>query len=537
MAQRAATAAVLVAVFGGILIVSLMAGQVRYVVLYHGMEPADAGEVTSKLAEEKVAYRLAEGGTTIEVPAEKADELKVKLAKQNLPRSGSIGFEIFDKVNFGATDFTQQVNYQRALQGELSKTIETLDGVAAARVHLAIPEKRLFSEKDEPTTASVQLQVRRRRELSEEQVAGVVHLVSSAVKGLKPEHVTVLDGEGNLLSDRNDDHSRTGDQADYQERYERRLETELTQLAEQVLGPDKAAVRVSAEFDWDQTETTSETFKPGGQNGQNLPVQQSTEVERYNRNADGTAALPGTPAGVPGTSTNLTPGAAPTEPATTTDPGRLYDKSNTDVHYAVNKVVERKVVAPGKLRRVTVAVLLDQAAGGQGQALQNAFAAAAGLDLRTPAQGGRGDRIELLATQFDRTTETEAAKAAQAEAKQEQTNTLVRSGAAVAVVALVLVASFFVLKMLRPAQPKPTRTPRGKSGKTEDAVPQLDVVLADEPGLGGDPLSQLGYAAPEAQAEAPELVPARSTVRDRVRKLAEERPEDVARQLQIWMTE
>lgn len=531
LAQRAALAGVLVAVFGGILLVAVIGGQTQYSPLFRNMELADAGEVTKKLEEMKVPYRLADNGATVEVPAERENDLRVKLSSEGLLKSGTVGFDLFDRVNFGATDFTQQVNYQRALQGELERTIRGFDGVKSARVHLALPEKRLFSEQEEKLSASVQLTGSK---LTSQQVGGIVALVASAVEGLEPEDVTVLDGEGNLISDRKSKGDLSADQADYQQQYERRVANELNDIAERVVGVGKAIVSVRAEFDWDRTETTSETFKPSGPNGSNLSTEERTDYERYQRPEGGPESLTGSE-GRAGTSSNM---QAPEEASEPTPAGekRLYDKTLKQVSYAVSKVTEKRVVAPGKLRRVNVAVFLDQSAGGSAAALKNAFATAAGLDLRPAAEGGRADRIEVLATSFDKSAEQLADRQAKEEQKQAQTSTLVRTGGAVAIVVVLLVASLLLLKRLRPA-PAPVESAPSPGPLSEPAV--LDVTVGEE---GADPLTQLGYQPepePESEPDLEELVGAgrRSSMRDRVVRLAEERPEDVARQLQIWLTE
>lgn len=567
LAQRAALAGVLVAVFGGILLVSMVAGQTHYKVVCRDLDGKSAGDVTAKLAEWKIPYRLENEGTAVSVPDAQADEARVKITAEDLVHTGSIGFELFDKTNFGATDFTQQVNYQRALQGELAKTIAGIDDVASARVLIAIPEKRLFSDKEEPTTASVQLQLKQSHSLNERQVGGIVRLVSGAVKGLQPDNVTVLDGAGNLLSHRHTEGEMTGDQAEFQQQYERRLSSELNQIAERIVGAGKAMVSVRAEFNWDQTETTSETYKPAGTNGGDLTTQQQTDYERYSgKKPDSDATTPpttpapnGTASGTPGAASNMgngngTNGADEKKDDADSEnaKGRLYDKTRKDVNYAVNKVVEKKVVAPGKLRRVNVAVLLDQTAGAQGAALKNAFAAAAGLDTRTAAQGGREDHIELVATAFDKSAQQQAEKATKDEVKQTQQNTMIRTGGAVAIVVLLFIASIVLLKLMRPARAKTAAPaleaadPAGATAGTTVAAAfegapaggQLDVVLGAGESSTGDPLSQLGYQ-PESQEEFDDLVgaPHGSRTRERLVRLAQDRPEDVARQLQIWMSE
>lgn len=523
--QRTLLISVMTAVLGGILLVTWMAGRPSYGVLFSKLEAEDAGAITTKLKELKVDYHLTSGGTTIEVPTDKVYDLRLSLASEGLPKGGAIGFELFDKNQFGASDFTQHLNYQRALQGELERTISQLDGVTAARVHLALPQKRVFTDQQDPTTASVVVHLRPSYEMPEPQVGGIVHLVSSAVEGLKPSDVSVHDAQGELLSTEANGSMLSGTQVEMQERYERRMEGELTRLAEQVLGAGKAAIRVSTELDWDQTETTSETYRGAGRGGKGITLDEQTATESYTRpdaNAEG---------GLPGTATNLNQDG--TTSATTTNQVGAYNSSRITNKYAVNKVVERKVSAPGQVRRVSVAVLLDgKISLPKQRALKDAFAAAAGLDL---APDGRGDKIELLQMDFDRTADDEETRAIAAASKQEFQTALVRNGAAVAVVALLVGGT---LLLLRKPKAKAAKAPKAQPELTP--TPQLDAMVGEERLTPADALAEtamaheepapLGLDGPLTSAQKPVSL-------EVIRKLADEQPEEVARQLQVWMME
>ncbi len=158
------------------------------------------GKSWKKLKDAKTPYQIAEDGKGILVPSDKVYEMRLSLASEGLPQGGGVGFEIFDRKNFGMTEFVQKLNYQRALQGELSRTISQLNGVEQARVHLVMPEKSLFKENEKPATASIVLKMKSNRPLSDNEVQGVVHLVASSIEGMDPEHVTVLDSRGKILS-------------------------------------------------------------------------------------------------------------------------------------------------------------------------------------------------------------------------------------------------------------------------------------------------------------------------------------------------
>ena len=516
LVQRIALIAILAVVFGGILVVALVSGRTSYSVLFSNLSPEDAGAVASRLREQKVEFRTAGEGKAIEVPADKVYELRNSLASEGIPRGGNVGFELFDKTTFGATDFTQHLNFQRALQGELTKTIQSNEGVVEARVHLAIPERPLFAEKEDPVKASVWLRLRPGYRLGDKQIAGIVHLVSSGVERLLPENVSVQDSSGNLLSTGGDSAALSDDQNEQQARYERRLTSELQGLADRVLGEGKAAIRVSAEMDWDQTQSTSETFKPGGDRGANLPVEEKTDTERYSRAQSNSLVTPGT----------LTNAVTPAGGAS----GGDYLKNQIEHRYAVNKTVEKRSTAPGRVKRLSVAVLLDtQLDAAKQQALKNALAAGAGLDMAPATAGGRGDKIELLAIPFDKSAEVLATKEAETASKQMLQTTMIRNGAAIFV---VLVIAAFTMLLLRKPRFAPAREALDATIGDDDETPAL---------TGGD-----GAALGDAESGEPHPgdLPDGATPEDspgsplgRVRLIAARQPEEVALMLQDWLQE
>jgi len=189
---------VILVIFAFIVALSLWLQRVDYQVLYSNLSAEDAGNVITKLKEKKVPYQVKDNA--IYVPSGKVHELRLELASQGIPSGGGVGFEIFDKTSIGLTEFSQRVNYIRALQGELARTIKQIQEVDQVRVHIAMPEKTIFTEKEDHPTASVVLKLKPGRSLAKEQVSSIVHLVSSSVEGLSPQYVTVVDQYGNLLS-------------------------------------------------------------------------------------------------------------------------------------------------------------------------------------------------------------------------------------------------------------------------------------------------------------------------------------------------
>ena len=235
----------------------------EFVPLYGGLEPADAGAIVDRLQSQGIPHAVANGGTTVKVPSSQVAAARVDLAAIGLPRGGSTGFEIFDEQSFGVTDFVQRINLRRGLEGELTRTINQLDPVEGSRVHIAIPESRLFSEDEGETSASVVLDLRAGRSLSGAQVQGVARLVAQSVAGLEAERVTVLNSSGDVLFDGAEGLGVGGStQLQATQAYERQLERDLGGFLRSVLGPNKAAVEVSAALDFTKTETSVESFLP-----------------------------------------------------------------------------------------------------------------------------------------------------------------------------------------------------------------------------------------------------------------------------------
>ena len=264
-AKKMTLAGLIVATVAGFILLMTWTGRLEYRSLYSGLAPEDAGEILTYLKAQKIPYRISENGTGIQVPHDKVHESRLALASQGLPQGGGVGFEVFDNTKLGMTEFVQNVNYQRALQGELSRTITRIAEVESSRVHIVMPEKSLFIDQEEPATASVVVKLRRGQWLNQEQVKGIVHLVSSSVSRLKPDQVTVVDTTGKMLagfSDRSEVTRLSSDQLEYQANVERNLETRIKSMLEKALGRDKAIVRLSASLDFTRQEMTEERFYP-----------------------------------------------------------------------------------------------------------------------------------------------------------------------------------------------------------------------------------------------------------------------------------
>ncbi len=320
----------------------IMQSQVAdYSLLFANLPGRDAASVVEWLKDHKVPYRLEDGGRDIMIPADKVYEARIELAGSGLSEGG-VGFEIFDKQSFGMTDFAQKVNYRRALQGELMRTITSLAPVEAARIHLALPEKRLFREQQQQATASVIIKLSSGRALKESQLQGIIHLVAGSVEGLESENVTVVDSSGKVLSKSNADEMAgpmTPGMLNYQQTMERRLEVRAQSLLDRALGAGNSLVRVNAEVDFDQREKVEESLDPKGA----VIVSEQTSTEE-----GGTEAS----SGVPGVVSNLQGNAA------RTTAGTPASRSDETVNYELSKVVSKTVQSVGTLKALSVSVLV-----------------------------------------------------------------------------------------------------------------------------------------------------------------------------------
>lgn len=292
--------------------------------LFVNLEPEDAARVTEALKEMKVPYALENGGRTVTVPRDQLNEARMQMARLGLPQTGGQGYEIFDKLQLGMTDFVQNLNYRRALEGELARTIESLQEIDKARVHITIPKPTLFTEKKEEATASVIVKMRPGEEVSEKQVRGITHLVASSVEGLKARQVSVLDIHGQMLTKGFADNAlaeQTDHNISLQKSVEHDLEHKVNDIFAGLLGPGKAKVKVNVELDFNQVQKTVETFDP------------NSKVVRSQQRDD-----------------NMVKNGPSAE---------LEQKEGSITNYEMDKTVQRIVGTPGTRKRVTVSVAVD----------------------------------------------------------------------------------------------------------------------------------------------------------------------------------
>jgi len=322
--------------------------------LYTGLAAEDAGAVVQKLKETGTDYRLSENGSTVLAPSARLAELRLQLAAGGLPKSGRMGFELFDKTSFGMTDFAEHVNFRRALEGELERSIVSLAEVERARVHLTFPKESVYLETRQPAKASVVLGLRAGAQLSAQNVAAICNLLASAVEGLAPEAVSVVDTRGNLL---NRPRKPGGDglegseaNLEYREMVEKSLLAKIQSTLEPLLGADRFRASVSAECDFSSGEQSEESFDPA--RSVMISSQKSEDVAP--------SALAG---GVPGTASNL-----PHPPARAGGGTAGASRRTEEVNYQSSRVVRRVNLPQGELKRVSVSLLLDQDVRWEGKA-------------------------------------------------------------------------------------------------------------------------------------------------------------------------
>ncbi len=347
ISQRMIILVALAGSIAGLVAVGLWTQQPDMQVLFSNLAPDDAGAIVDKLKDAKVPYETSGGGTTILVPSAQVHDMRLQLAGQGLPHGGGVGFEIFDRSTLGMSEFVQKLNYRRALQGELARTIAQMPEVERARVHLAMPERRLFATEQDRARASVVLSLRGSQTLGKAQVQGVIHLVSSSVEGLQARDVTVVDGHGQLLSNSSSDETAglTGSQLEYQRTVEKDIEGRIQSMLERIVGANKAVVRVSSLLDFRKVETTEERFDPNGQ-----------VVRSEQRGQEKASGVNGTSGGVPGVESNVPPGSDLEAGQTSSTSNQT---KNETVNYEISRTVSRIVEPIGTVKQLSVAVLVD----------------------------------------------------------------------------------------------------------------------------------------------------------------------------------
>ncbi len=344
--QRIAIVCAAVLVVVGMLSLSRWQKESDFKPLYSNLAPEDAGAVVQKLKESGTDFRLSENGTTVLAPSSRVAELRLELAAAGLPKSGRIGFELFDKTNFGATEFAEHVNYRRALEGELERSIMSLSSVEQARVHLTFPKDSVFLESRQAGKASAILRLRPGAKLQPQNVSALTNMIASAVEGLTPEAVTLLDTRGNLLSLPKrpglDQDSQPSDATlEFKQKLENNLLAKVNATLEPLLGPGRFRTGVSLDVDFTSGEQSEETLDP---NKSVMVTSQKTED----------ASSPAVSSGAPGTASNL-----PRPPGRTGYGANGVSRKTENITFQTSRVVRHTRLPQGTVKRISLSVLVD----------------------------------------------------------------------------------------------------------------------------------------------------------------------------------
>lgn len=527
--QMATLAAAFVGVVGIVAGSAYWMNTPSYTLLYADLDPESANAVVTKLKAAKIDYVLDDGGRAVRVPVERVDELRLDMASQGLPTTGRIGFEIFDRTAFGTTEFLEQVNFRRGLEGELGRTIGTISEVARARVHIALPKASLFAGDNEQAKASVVLKLRNNKPLAPSTVAGIAGLVAASVESLRPEAVVIIDTFGRPLSQRAEaeDEAMPGQGLERQQRLERDLSAKVVALLEPVVGPGHVRVNVSARLNGNSQEETEERWDP-------------TTVIRSRQSSTDASSVAAS-AGVAGARANAPPpvGQAP-KPVVSPAPV-MAGRSTETTNFEVSKLTRHTIAPRGQLARLSVAVILDDVRtvtkdaegksqttakprdAGEVERIKNLVAAAVGFD------SDRGDQLTVENISFGEVpVEDDLAPSLWQRFAPPVTD---YAPQAVRLLGILLMATLAFSMVLRPMVRAafPAQALLAAAGP-QAGLPQIVRTVAD---LEGEIEAELDASAAPPSAEARRL----PVLSKRLAKKAEAEPEHMARLVRSWLVE
>ncbi len=536
-AQRLALVAMVAMALVLIPIFLMWASTPSYAVAFSGLSEADAGQIVEKLEAENIPYQLRGSGTIL-VPSEKVYEVRLKMARQGLPQGGSVGFELFSGNTLGMTEFTQRVNYQQALEGELERTIGSLNAVEAVRVHIVTPEKTLLASEQPPATASVTVKERPGQHLDAAQVQAITHLVASSVEGLSPENVVVVDVNGNLLAS-GAAQGQEESQAEMDSRRTaelmaaREVQAKVQKLLDTALGPNKSVVQASVTLDWTERETTTQSYDPN-----RTAVRSSQNVmETY-------TTTNATPGGIPGAVANLPPAGSG---VSLENQALVYTRTEQTVNYEVTQIQSYEKEKPGKIQRLSLSVLVDGVSDpAQLDTLKAVIAAAAGID------SARGDTLAVESLAFDRTYyETQAADLA----KSARTDLYLKIGMALGAILLLAALLWYVqrllnnLKLASSEAWTPVLRPVAEVALPSASLqPQLQALLDKaQQQAKASPAEQIAARLESAgetrsssstlKIEVPTISPEEEQLHKLIQEMADKDPASLASIVQLWLNE
>jgi flagellar M-ring protein FliF len=477
---------------------STVSGAEAYQYAFTNLTPEDSTEAAAALKASGVPFRLDAGGSALAVPASKVHDARLLLASAGLPRGGGVGFEIFDRGDLGVSEFTQRVNLRRATEGELARTVSRLAEVRSARVHVTLSERGLYRDQDRPASAAVVLQLQPGRKINDRELAGIRHLVASAVPGLDANQVTVVDGRGEALTAE----AGNGEAMAHQRRFERDLEQRVVDILGQAVGPGAVVARVTATLDQSEVQTSQEVVDPD-QSAVRSERRVSSQTQGEGASSGGLA------------------GAAANQPLAGAGPGTSGRGRSTSTmedqvrNFDVSRTTTSTVVRVPRLQRLSVAIIVD---GKEGKPRTDDELKRLG-DLARRAVGfdaARGDELDISSAPFTKSEEAGTAAAAAPAPTLLQKPPL--TWIAVGVGALVLVALLMMALRRRPApESSPLLTPGAR-------VAEIEAALAAAPAA---------FSAPARAALSDPAAP----LRDRARELAAKDPTRAAHILKAWMAQ
>lgn len=447
-------------------------------ILYADLDYQEAADVSRRLSELQVRHKLTNDASAILVPEEEVRDLRLRLAGEGFPKSGRMGYDIFKEAQLTMTDFLQKVNFQRALQEELEKTLERIDGVRTARVHLVIPEPSLFSEQQNPVTASVSLDLLNNVKLKRERVDAVVYLVSASVEGLEPENVVVVDSGGNLLSEERDPLVKVANkQFEMQQQVERVLEHKVQTLMDQVISKDRSRVRINVALDFSQRQTQMNTVDPG-----ETQVVISEEVNEKSSAEQGS-------------------------------------EEQTIRNYEVNRTLQNIVGSVGSIQRLSMALTIDETKviadpNNPNEYIEERRSPEEITNLKQLAMNAvgfdekRGDQITVFAMPFEKTQELQAKKAAEAEQRKEFWTGIAINVAKILGIIAALITLRFIIQAI---------------GRGVGVEEELEVLGEVQPEVAEET-----FERPETPHEI---------ILTRVQQMVRERPEDAAKLIKTMLME
>jgi len=396
--QKISLLLISIAVIAGLISLVKWSNKPEFVILYNNLSYSDASNITEKLKESKIQYQLSEDGTTIKVKKADLANARLTLAAQGIPNNSIVGFELFDKQFFGLTDFTQKVNYQRALEGELSRTISELEEVESARVHLVLADDNLFSEQNQNATASVVLKLKNGKTIKDDSVLAIKNLVANAVKNLNPENISIIDTNGNLLTIADANSQSLNEQQKIKSELEKNLEDKISNMLTKLVGQGNSVVSVTAELNTDQKETESETYLPGD-NGQGVALQKSVTSESYNKaiSDSNTGDKAGTDTNVPivtqGSNENIPSYGEKTQ--NSSKESNVYQKNEEQTQFGVSKLSEKIKYSTGDIKKLNIGIFLNSnIPEDKISEIESVIMAAAGIDK------SRGDVLSIKRISF-----------------------------------------------------------------------------------------------------------------------------------------